>query len=122
MRINIKAFLKKSAKPIAYVVLSLLVIVATIYFGKCYVTDGNNLNFTPEDTYILFLFGVGVILVSVILIRLTIRVRKLENALVDVFKEISDVEDNNIRFGRITQELILDLSCKFGVDLIEKKS
>ena len=122
MKNKLRTFFKRLAKPIGYCALATLVILTTFYFGKCYISEGNNLNFTPEDVYILFLLGI--FFISIILIYLVFKVAKLERALVEVFGigEMADIEDNNIRFSRITQELILELSCKFGVDSSEKKS
>lgn len=122
MKNKLRTFFKRLAKPIGYCALATLVIFTTFYFGKCYISEGNNLNFTPEDVYILFLFGMGIFFISIILIYLVFKVAKLERALVEVLGEMADIEDNNIRFSRITQELILELSCKFGVDSSEKKS
>lgn len=118
---NFKRLFKRVWKPIGNIILAVILILTTVYFGKCYISDGKNLSFTPEDVYILFLFGVGIIVVCSILIYLVIKIERLEKALLEVFEEISEIEDNNIQFSRITQELILGLFCKFGVDSSEKK-
>ena len=81
-----------------------------------------SIEFTPEDIFILTIFAISVIVVSILLIKLSARVDKLEDALVEVMNEVADAEDNSVKFSRITQELILELSNRFEVDSCEKKS
>ena len=81
-----------------------------------------SIEFTPEDIFILTIFAISVIVISILLIKLSARVNKLEDALVEVMNEVADAEDNSVKFSRITQELILELSNRFEVDSCEKKS
>ena len=96
--------------------------IAVIYFEFHYITNSMSIEFTPEDIFILTIFAISVIVISILLIKLSARVNKLEDALVEVMNEVADAEDNSVKFSRITQELILELSNRFEVDSCEKKS
>ena len=119
---KLKRIIKRFWKPVGQCILAIMVIAVTIYYGNCYISEGKSLNFTPEDMSILLLFGVSAICTSIILIRLTVKIARLESALLEVSREITEIEDNNVHLSRVTHELILELSRKFGVGSIEKKS
>lgn len=102
--------------------MGICVTIAVIYFEFHYITNSMSIEFAPEDIFILTIFAISVIVVSILLIKLSARVDKLEDALVEVMNEVADAEDNSVKFSRITQELILELSNRFEVDSCEKKS
>lgn len=114
--------LGRTILPVIYRVISVFLILATVYFGSHYVIKNFSLNFTSEDMYILVLFAGATILASLSLIRLSLRVSKLERAIEEIVEDVSEAEDNNIKFSRVTQELILELFSRFEVDSCEKKS
>lgn len=122
MKKTTRNVLGRTILPVIYRAISVFLILATVYFGSHYVIKNFSLNFTPEDVYILILFAGATILASLSLIRLSLRVSKLEKAIEEIVEDVSEAEDNNIKFSRVTQELILELFSRFEVDSCEKKS
>lgn len=123
MKSKILLILKRVVKPVGYCLLATIVIIFTFLYGRDYLVGGENLTFTPEDRFLLFVYFIGVVLVSIILVYLVTKIAKLEYTILEMYGYITDVEDSNVRLTRQTQEIIIDLcGGKDMGDKNEKKS
>lgn len=105
---------------VLWLLVILLVVVSTIYFARCYLCN-NELIFTSEDSAVLLLFLTFILFMSAIMIFLVIKVYKLEKFIIRMVEGIVLTEDNLICFQRTTQNMIMDLSKKLGVNDFEKR-
>lgn len=108
-------------KNMLWFLITFFVIISIIYFAKCYIYD-SGLVFTSEDEAILIVFSISVLFIAITLIYLILRTNKLENVVIDLFRNIVSIEDNLVNVHRNTQNMIMNLSKKFGVGDFEKKS
>lgn len=107
-------------KLILYIAIAILVLISIIYFARCYLSDGE-IVFTHNEAPLLFIVTVAIIFVSLLVIFLTVKVCYLESAVVAILEDIASSEDNSIEFQRITQNMIMNLSKKLGVEGLEKE-
>lgn len=99
-----------------------------MYFAGCYLEKDIGSLFTFNQNLLLIIIFILILLISIVLICLSIKfvffsqkIEKLSESFYEfaniVFTDtVSDIEDNLAQCSRTTQELILDLFNKFGVD------
>jgi uncharacterized membrane protein YcjF (UPF0283 family) len=109
---------KKALQIVVAASATLLVCFSVLYYAKSYITD-LELIFTTEHKLILLAFSVGVIIMASFMGYLLYRNVRLEKLILTILDSIADIEDNNIRFNRVTQNMIMklnkDVKRKFGV-------
>lgn len=108
-------------KVVFCIVLSVLIIASIIYYSYCYIIN-NNLIFTESDRFILLLFGVGTLVVCIVLIIVLCLLVRIRNNLKEIVDTMVDIEDNNAKLHRETEEIIMKLAKDLGVMNHPKKN
>lgn len=91
--------------------IAIIVLFGVGYYGSSFVSQ-QNLQFTQEDSFILFLIGFILVFMSVLFIWLIFDRQKLYNLLIDIYDQITDNHHNDVLLRRDTQELIMKLCSK----------
>lgn len=121
--------LGKIFRSILYIITSILVIIGIVYFTGCYIEKDISSLLSLNEEFILLTILILVLFISIVLIFLSIKyvflskgLEELSRSFFEFTETVNDIEDNLARCSRTTQELILDLISKFGVDSDEKES
>lgn len=112
-----------------YIGISVFVIIGIFYFAGCYLEKDIKSLFTFNQNLMLIVIFILVLITSIVLICLSVKFvflsrdfEKLSQSFYEFIDTVIDVEDNLAQCSRTTQELILDLIDKFGVDSNGEKS